>query len=73
MNELHTEVLKHISKRNHLAGMDVWGSEAGIMLVNSTEFWTLMFFLNTTLTCKGGGGGTLRNSCEKATMTWYQN
>lgn len=33
MNELHTEVMKHLSKRNYLWGMDMWESEAEIMLV----------------------------------------
>lgn len=72
MNELHTEVLKHISKRNHLGGMDVWGSEAGIMLVNSTEFWTLMLFLNTTLHAKEVVEAHFLTH-EKARITWYQN
>lgn len=29
--------------------MDAKGSEAGIMLIDSTEFWTWLLFLNTTL------------------------
>lgn len=47
MNELHTEVVEHISKRNYLWGMDVCRKWIRNYAGKTTKFQTFILFINT--------------------------